>query len=56
MGLYLITIIDKRIRKCMWEFLYSGMLRLNPQKEYLMEYLLNKNYCHANYSIVKRLK
>ena len=58
--MYLITIIDKRIGKCMWEFLYSGILRLNPQKgkSYVkfMTILLNKNQCQANYLIVKRLK
>ena len=47
MWMYLITIIDNRIGKSMWEFLYSGIFRLNPQKEMLcyvfMRYLLNEN-------------
>ena len=45
--MYLITIMDERIEKSMWEFLYSGTLRPNPQKgkSYIKfkRYLLNKN-------------
>ena len=36
MWLYLVTNIDKRIGKCVWEFLYSGILHLDLQKENLI--------------------
>ena len=44
----------------LWEFLYSGILRLNPQKRNLIMsltgFILKGNYCQVNYLIVKRLK
>ena len=43
----------------LWEFLYSGILRLNPQKKNLImslrDFMLQENYFQVNL-IVKRLK